>query len=133
MIAKHITLVDKVVAAEAELKALKAEKKDSEERIYTMLVVTGASKVNVSGATVSPMRTMRASAASAPLLIEVLKEEGLDALVSENINSQTLSGWVRRFDPDRMLSVEELIEKLPANVQPLIHLFEQQSLSIKRT
>jgi len=133
MIAKHITLVDKVVAAEAELKALKAEKKDSEERIYTMLVVTGASKVNVSGATVSPMRTMRASASSAPLLIEVLKEEGLDALVSENINSQTLSGWVRRFDPDRMLSVEELIEKLPANVQPLIHLFEQQSLSIKRT
>lgn len=54
------------------------------------------------------------------LLLQALKGSGLDEYVAENYNVQSLSAYVREFDPDRNLTHEQLLAKLPEGIRPYI-------------
>lgn len=64
-------------------------------------------------------------------LMEALKESGLNDMVSETFNTQTLSAYVRGFDPDRKLSLEELKTMLPEAIQPHIKLSQTDAVAVK--
>jgi len=132
LLTDYLDILDKIDSTEASLQDLKDAKKDMAAKIHSMLSAEGAGKISVRGATLSPRRTMRASAHSMPMLIEKLKAFGLDPLVKETVNAQTLTGWVNAFDPDRMCSVDELRERLPEEVREAINLYEQLEISVRR-
>ena len=64
-------------------------------------------------------------------LMEAMKACGLDDMVSETFNTQTLSGYVRGFDPDRKLSLEELKALLPEALQAHIKLSQTDAIAVK--
>ena len=64
-------------------------------------------------------------------LIEAMKESGLEALVSETFNYNTLSAYVRGLDPDKKLSTEELLELAPEAMKPHLKLTQTISLGCK--
>lgn len=132
LISDYLDVLHEITEVEDRLTTLKDSKKDMAAKIHSMLSAEGAGKITVHGATISPRRTMRASSSSMPALIDALKSIGLDALVKETVNAQTLTGWVNEFDPDRMCSVDELRERLPEEVRDAINLFEQLDVSVRR-
>lgn len=64
-------------------------------------------------------------------LMEAMKRCGLGDMVNETFNTQTLSGYVRGFDPDKTLSLEELKSQLPDEIQPHIKLSQTDMVSVK--
>ena len=64
-------------------------------------------------------------------LMEAMKACGLGDMVSESFNTQTLSGYVRGFDPDRKHSLEELKAMLPEAIQPHIKLSQVDAIAVK--
>lgn len=133
LIAEYINLLDELKEAADRKTYLEGLKKELAAKIHTMLAAEGVGKVNVRGVTVAPKRTMRASSADMPALIEALKAEGLDALVGETVNAQRLTGFVNEFDPHRMCGVDELYDRLPEGVRDFIRLYEDLGLAISRT
>jgi hypothetical protein len=133
LIVDYIELDEALVREENLLNERKRLKKDLAAKIHSMLASEGAGKVNVRGVTVSPRRIMRASSAGMPGLIEALKAEGFDAIVTETVNAQTLTGFVNQYDPDRMCSTDELRERLPEGLRDHVHLYEDLALSLKRS
>lgn len=133
MISDYLALADKLDEAKRQLKELNQQKRDMEANIFSMLAAEGAGKISVHGVTVAPRRQMRARSSNMPMLIEALKAEGLDPLVAETVNANTLTGWVNQFDPDRMCSADELLERLPEGVREHVGLYEQNTLSVTRS
>lgn len=130
MISEYLTTLDKIDRAEQDLKELKQSKEEQAEKIFHMFAAEGAGKLSIHGVTVSPKRVMRAHSRDMQALIEALKSEGFDPLVSETVNAQRLTGWVNEFDPDRMCGVDELLKRLPEGVRDYIGLYEQLTLSV---
>lgn len=64
-------------------------------------------------------------------LLKAMKEAGMEDMVAENFNVQSLSAYVRAYDPDRKLSLEELKEQLPEQIQPHIKLSEVIKVAVK--
>ena len=58
-------------------------------------------------------------------LLEALKAAGLHEYVSEGYNTMSLSAFVREADPDSQLTPEEIIAKLPPEIQPFIKVSEK--------
>lgn len=65
-------------------------------------------------------------------LIDALKQASLDDMVSEGYNTQTLSAYVRQFDPDGTMDTEELRKQLPTQLQSVIKLSEKFSLRTRK-
>lgn len=65
-------------------------------------------------------------------LVEALKDAGLDEFVGETFNAQTLSAYVRSFDPDGRLAPEEVKALLPQAIQDQIKVTEKHELRAKR-
>jgi hypothetical protein len=53
-------------------------------------------------------------------LVEAMKESGLESMVKEKFNVQTLSGYVRGLDPDKNMTTEELLDEVPPKMRPHI-------------
>ncbi|HUV74227.1 MAG TPA: hypothetical protein VMW79_07955 [Anaerolineae bacterium] len=121
--------------AEDDLRAMKNEEKDMARQINSMLASESAGKVNIDGHTVYPMRVMRASTVGGcmPMLIDGFKNLGMDSIVSQTINAQTLTGFVNEYDPDRMMSAEELAEKLPDEIREFINLYEDLMVGVRKS
>ena len=82
--------------------------------------------------TVHVSTTIRAShAGDKDALIEAMKDSGLEALVSETFNYNTLSAYVRGLDPDKKLPPEELLELVPEAMKPHLKLTQTISLGCK--
>jgi hypothetical protein len=64
-------------------------------------------------------------------LLEALKAAGLEDFVSEGFNAQTLSAYVRAFDPDGKMDLEELKVLLPEPIQPYIKLSKVTQVAVK--
>jgi len=64
-------------------------------------------------------------------LVEGIKEAGLDAMISETFNANTLSAFVRGLDPDKKLTPEELLDEIPLAMRPYIKLSKTISLGCK--
>lgn len=82
--------------------------------------------------TVHVSTTIRAShAGDKDALIEAMKESGLEALVSETFNHNTLSAYVRGLDPDKKLPPDELLDLVPEAMKPHLKLTQTISLGCK--
>ncbi len=57
-----------------------------------------------------------------------LKESGLHEYVTEKANTNSLSAYIRGFDPDRIKSPEDIIAELPAPLQPVIKVTEAMKM-----
>ena len=64
------------------------------------------------------------------LLMEAMKASGLNGLVSETFNVQTLSGYVRSLNPD-VKDPEELIKLVPEPMQPHLKVSKTVTLAVK--
>lgn len=64
-------------------------------------------------------------------LMEALKKCGLEDMVTETFNVQTLSAYVRAFDPDKAKTLEELKSSLPEEIQPHIKLSRVDAVAVK--
>jgi hypothetical protein len=63
-------------------------------------------------------------------LVEACKAAGLEDLVKEGVNGNTLAGYVREFDPDKNLSAEQITKKLPKEVRKAIRITEKIQLVV---
>jgi hypothetical protein len=88
-------------------------------------------RTTIDGQTVWLDRKLWASAAG-PELTNALKAAGFAAMVKETVNGQTLSAWVREFDPEAQLGPEEVIAKLPSVVQPYVKVAEVYKLQVRK-
>ena len=64
-------------------------------------------------------------------LVEGMKAAGLDDMISETYNANTLSAFVRGFDPDKSLTTEELLDELPEEMRPHVKLTKVISLGCR--
>ena len=64
-------------------------------------------------------------------LHEALREAGLEDYINEKVNANSLSAYVRGFDPDRRLSPEEIVQQLPLPLQGAVKVSEK--LSVRST
>ena len=64
-------------------------------------------------------------------LVEGMKAAGLDDMISETYNANTLSAFVRGFDTDKSLTTEELLDELPEEMRPHVKLTKVISLGCR--
>ena len=66
-------------------------------------------------------------------LCQALKEAGLDEYVQPNFNSNQLSAWVREFDPDRNLTENEILERIPKPIAEHLKVTEKFNLTTTKS
>lgn len=137
----------KIKEKEGEVEDLKKKLDKLGLALLENMTKDGVQRVNIDGSTLYVLRTVRASAGgNMPALIEALKEaaaetwideEGREALrypmlaamITETVNANTLSAWVREYDdPDDPKGPEEIVASLPSTVQPAIKVTEKFEL-----
>ena len=65
-----------------------------------------------------------------PGLIEALRAEGMDDFVRDAVNASSLTGYARELDPQKMLSPEEIMAKMPPRVREAISVKEEVKLIV---
>jgi hypothetical protein len=133
-LARYVALVEKKRKHEDDIKDLNEKIAALETTLITNMQKGGLTKLSINGSTCWLDRKVWAGAdnGNMPLLAAALKEVGLDDYVKEGVNAQTLSAWVREFDPDGTLSPEEIKAALPAPVQPTIRISEVFNLRVRK-
>ena len=126
-----IDLTERLRAQEDEVEDLKKQRAALEATLLDSFRQDGVQRVTQGGKTVWLDRKLWASAAG-PELPQALKLAGFPAMVKETVNGQTLSAWVREFDPEAELSPEEVITKLPEAVQPFVKIAEVYKLQVRK-
>lgn len=126
-----IDLTERLRAQEDEVEDLKKQRATLEATLLDSFRQDGVQRVTQGGRTVWLDRKLWASTAG-PELPQALKAAGFPAMVKETVNGQTLSAWVREFDPDAELSPEEVVAKLPTEVQPYVRIAEVYKLQVRK-
>jgi hypothetical protein len=123
-----------VLRLHKELKELesKIEKKkqafqNAKECLLEMFQRNGLQSTSTKTHSLSLTRQIWASLRSKEVGIRVLKKHGLDWLIQEGINAQTLSAWVREQCPD-----ETSMPKLPRELKQQIRVHEKFGISIRK-
>jgi len=131
-------LVELSKQLELEEEAVKATKKQIailEEELIPTFVKMGMQRARIAGRTVWLDRKVRASAGgNMPALCEALENcstPALKAMVKETVNGNTLGAWVREFDPDNILSPEQIKAMLPEDVREFIKVTETTNLRVR--
>ena len=133
-LARYVALVEKKRKHEDDIKDLNDKISALETALIANMQRGGLTKLSVYGRTVWLDRKIWAGAdnGSTPALAAALKEVGLGDLVKQAVNAQTLSAWVREFDPDGRLGPEEIKAVLPPPVQPVIRISEVFNLRVRK-
>lgn len=114
------------------VKKLKEEAADLEVELLPQFKDAGIDKTTINGKTVWLDRKVWASAGGdMPALVDAMKAAGLHDMVGETVNGNTLSAWVREFDPDGVFSPEEIVEKLPVELRNSINVSEVFKLQVR--
>ena len=126
LIREWLWLKRETESMEYDLKEIKEKTKEVAAKIHTMLAAEGSARVNVDGVTVFPKRVMRASTKAGEMdrLIEGFRQLGDEAMITTSVNAQRLSSYVNQFDPDRIMSEDELRAALPEEIRDSVNLFE---------
>lgn len=123
----------------AQLELIKSEKSEIEARLLEEMSDEGIPKVTVElpngnggppdKRTVFSRREIWAGhQGDRDALINALKMSGMEDMVKENFNTQSLSAWVREYataDDGTNLSPEEIISKLPEQLKEHIKVSEK--------
>jgi hypothetical protein len=120
---------------ETRIKAIKDEMKQIEEAIIEQSLEEGIEKMTVIVGhtddglpvkrTVYRQRQLWAGHNGDPdALNEALKEAGLHEYLQEKVNTNSLSAYVRGFDPDRNKSPEQIMAELPYPLKQVLKVSE---------
>ena len=132
---RYAVLDDQKKQLEDKLKEIKEEQRQISQQIIEQSMEEGVDKVTVvvghkeTGEpirrTVYRVREVWASSnGSQEELNEALKEAGLNEYVQEKVNTNSLSAYVRGFDPNQNLSPEEIVKALPEPLQDKVKVSE---------
>lgn len=134
-LAEFVELSKQLETEESAVKATKERIKQLEEELLPVFVKMGMQRARISGRTVWLDRKVRASAGGD---MEALcntflmsKDETLREMVKETVNGNTLGAWVREYDPDNILSPEQITNLLPADVRDVIKVTETINLRVR--
>jgi len=134
-LAEIVKLSKRLEKEEAKVRKTKEEIKALEEQLIPIFTKLGMQRARVSGRTVWLDRKVRASAGGDMEALcntfHMSKDETLRAMVKETVNGNTLGAWVREFDPDNVLSPEQITKKLPKEVRDVINVTETINLRIR--
>lgn len=130
-----VELSKRLEIEEATVKATKAEIATLEEALIPVFVKMGMQRARIAGRTVWLDRKVRASAggnmAALCEAFENCSTDALKAMVKETVNGNTLGAWVREFDPDNILSPEQIKALLPEDVREFIKVTETTNLRVR--
>ena len=130
-VAQYIGLKREIKRQETQLKKLKKVAAQIEEELIPTFKADQCQRLTLSGWTAYLDRKVYASAGGdMDGLVNALQSAGEFDLVKETVNGNTLSGWVREFDPDRLLSADEIVEKLPKQVRDAITVSEKFTVRV---
>jgi hypothetical protein len=120
---------------EAAVKRTKSLIKELEEQLIPTFVKMGMQRARIAGRTVWLDRKVRASAGGDMEALcntfAMCKDKTLRSMVKETVNGNTLGAWVREFDPDNVLSPEQITALLPEDVRDVIKVTETTNLRVR--
>jgi len=119
--AEYAVLVKDIRAREKEIKSMKKHANDIMEELLPDFKNSGIQRINIAGATVYLDRKVWASAGGdMPRLVDAMKAADMHDMVGETVNGNTLSAWVREFDPESLKTEAEIISALPEELRDAI-------------
>lgn len=125
----HAKLLKKKDDLEARLANLKDEIAASEQRLLDKMGEDGLSKVHTSLCGLRVQRSVRASAGNnMPALVAAFRTAGLDDMVKDTVNGNTLGAWVRELakaqgNLDEM-DLDQIKACLPKEVRDAVNVTE---------
>lgn len=132
---KIVELSKQLDIEEAAVKATKKQIAILEEELIPMFVKMGMQRARIAGRTVWLDRKVRASAGGDMEALcntfHMAKDKMLRDMVKETVNGNTLGAWVREFDPDNILSPEQITALLPEDVRDVIKVTETTNLRVR--
>ncbi len=97
---EYSKLISRIHELESELRTMKARRNELEEELLDWFTEPNSpDRVTIAGRTLFPMRQVWVSVKDESG-IKALKENGLEELVKETVNTQTLSAWYREVERD---------------------------------
>ena len=129
---KTVILHKKKLKLENQLANVKREIEPEEAILLEDMQEAGVGSVKIkSGGSIRIQRTIRGSAGgNVPRLVMACKESDMEDLVKEGVNANTLSAYVREFDPDNSLSPRQITKLLPKGVRNAIKVTETIQLVV---
>jgi hypothetical protein len=118
--------------AEAKLSEKKKVVEDLKVKLVEEMAMQGIDRITTCGYTFSPGKILRCSSKNMAALTKALHDAGLDALVSETVNANTLSAWVRRIDPDGLMQHSDLRTLIPPEVSENINMYDQIKIGLTK-
>lgn len=122
-------LKDNKAQVEEQLKQIKKQIDNQEKKLIDMMVEGELQNFKgKNGITYSLKTTVipNVLAENKPALIEALKENGYEALVKEEVNSQTFKSFVKEQG-------WEVDEELPVYLQGIVSLYEKTTIGTRRS
>jgi hypothetical protein len=111
--AKFVAIQLKIDKKKAELENLKDELAAAEEELMPLMVEDGITSAKTPNGTVGISRMIWASSGGdVQSMKEALKKDGLDEMVTETVNRNSLSGFAREYDPEKRFSPEQIVQAL---------------------
>ena len=117
---------------ECQIDGIKDEMSEMETALLKKMEQDGLTSVKLPrGRGIRMDRKIWASAGGdVPRLIEALRADGLDDFVRDAVNAASLTGYARELDPQKMLSPEEIMAKMPPKVREAISVREEVKLIV---
>jgi hypothetical protein len=112
---------------EEELKGITERMAEMEDKIIDFFASNGMQNVRANNRTISIATQLWASLKDKDLGCQLLKMHGYGDLVSENVNHQRLSSWIRD-ESER----DETLESLPQDIRDVIRITKKVTLRVTR-
>lgn len=110
-----------------KLNQRKQELASAKEALLDIFQRNGLQSTSTKTYTLSISRQIFATLRNKEVGIRILKKHGLDWLVQDTVNNQTLSAWVREQCPD-----ETSLPELPNGLKQQIKVFEKFGISVRK-
>lgn len=131
-VAEYIAKKLEIKDLKSKTKKLEDETAEIEAELLPQFKESGMDRMTIQGRTVWLDRKVWASAGGdMPRLVDAMKAAGLEDMVGETVNGNTLSSWVREFDPEGTMSPEEIVGNLPPEVKDAITVSEVFKLQVR--
>lgn len=130
---RFIKIEEEKIALEEKLKSVKAKRDDLADKIMSSFEKQGIDNIRINGRTVYIQRQIWAGHnGDKQATCDAFKDAGLDEYISDNFNTQQISAYVREFEGDSVLTMDELLSKLPKQIQGAIKLTEKFQVKTRK-
>lgn len=131
LIHEYIIAKERKQRLKEELEEAGAKVEELKRLVLPQFQDASVASMNVAGRTVAQHRQVWARVKNSRGLASAFEAIGATEMVTETVNSHRLSAWVREFDPERIMSPEEIIQALPEEVREHIEVSEVIDLRVR--